>query len=181
MKMQLSVILFGLLILSGCTTTTKVVDYDGENISKEEQQRMMDEGGIQYIEGTVELIEEDNVVIIAEKKNPITTIHNDYEVIQDKWTITAHNLSDKNVCVTLHWKLMDFKFISEYASEFYVQKNSILPVGTMIQQVWEIQGVRFTPDGSGYVAGMLVRDPVENARQDEECLFIEKEEDIVER
>ena len=76
---------------------------------------------------------------------------------------------------------MDFKFISEYASEFYVQKNSILPVGTMIQQVWEIQGVRFTPDGSGYVAGMLVRDPVENARQDEECLFIEKEEDIVER
>lgn len=177
MKLQLS-LLVGLLILSGCTVT-QVKDYDGENVTEEDKQRMMDDGGIQYTEGVVELIEEDNVIIMAEKKDPIITFHHDYDVVQDKWTITAHNLSDDNVCVTLHWKLLDFKFVSEYASEFYVKENSILNVGTMIQQVWEIQGVRFTPDGSGYVAGMLVRDPVEGAVKGDECLFIEKEEDIV--
>lgn len=178
MNLKLSLIIVGLLVLSGCATT-QVVDYDGENISEDEKQRMMDEGGIQYTEGIVELSEEDDVVIMAEKSSPTVTIHHDYEVVQDKWDITAHNLSDDNVCVTLHWKLMDFKFISDYASEFYVKENSILHVGTMIQQVWEIQGVRFTPDGSGYIAGMLVREPVEDADTGDECLFIEKEEDIV--
>jgi len=179
MKLQLSTLLLGLLILSGCSNVTTIRDYDGENISEQDKQRMMDEGGIQYTEGVVELIEEDDVVIIAEKKNPLITIHNDYEVVQDKWTITAHNMSSDNVCVTLHWKLLDFKFVSDHPSEFYVPANALMYVGTMVQQVWEIQGVRFTPDGSGYVAGMLVREPVEDAKKGDECLYIEKEEDIV--
>lgn len=183
MKLRSSLLMIAsiIIMLSGCTTTA-VRDYDGENISEEEKQRMMDDGGIHYVqEDSVELIEDKGIVITAEKMNPILTIHNDYEVVQDKWNITAHNMTDKDVCVTLHWKLMDYRLISEQPSEFHVLHDSLLKVGTMVQQVWEIQGVRFTPEGSGYVAGMLIREPVEDALQGDECTFYELEEDIVER
>lgn len=179
MKLRIITLTSIILLLSGCMTN--VVDYDGSNISDEDKQRMMDEGGIRYTEDFVELVEEDGISITAEKTSPTITFHNDYEVVQDKWDIAAHNLSDDDVCVTLHWKLMDFRFISNYPSEFLVEKETSLSVGTMIQQVWEIQGVRFTPDGSGYVHKMLLREPNEDVKPGDECQFIEDEDDIVTR
>lgn len=173
-------VILSMLGLSGCATTT-IRDYDGENISQEEKQQLMDEGGIQYTESIIELISDNGITIIATKTTPTLTVYHDYEVVQDNWDITALNTTTDSECVTLLWKLMDFKFVSEYPSEFLVRHSSSLHIGTMIQQVWEIQGVKFTPDSSGYVAGMLVREPIPNAAIGDECTFIELERDIVER
>jgi len=153
-----------------------IVDYDGGNLSKKEMKEIRDDKG----EPTADIVvlgEEDKVVIVALKKTPYKPIK-DEEVVQDRWLINATNTNDRDVCVGIYWKLMDFKFISDYPTEFFLHKKESKAIGVMIQQVWELQGVKFTPEGSGYIYWMGVRDPVEDAKKGDECVHIEDEENI---
>lgn len=163
-----------LLNITGCAT---IVDYDGE-FSDVEQRQALEDGGVIYTEDIVNLADEEDIVIVASKSDTIT-FESDYEVKQDTWDIDAHNMGSKNQCVTLVWRLMDFKFVSDHPDEFYSPANSIVRVGTMTQMVWEIDGVKFAPDGSGYLYGMRVREPVKDAATGDECLHLIKDEDLV--
>jgi len=169
-------IALSLLLLSGCAS--KVVDWDGDNIPIEEQHRMMNQSSVEYTEDIVTLATENHVAIIASRTNPTLTFQNDYEIKQDNWSVDAHNISDKDQCVAIQWKLMDFKFVSEHPTLFYVPKRGIAHVGIMTQMVWEMQGVRFVPDSSGFIWAMGTRDTVPNAAEGDECTFLLEEEDL---
>ena len=165
-----------LLILSGCST--QVVDWDGDEIPIEEQHRIMQQESVKYTDEVVTLATENDISIVATKQGPILTFEKDYTIKQDNWSIDAHNFSDVPQCVALQWKLMDFKFVSDHPTLFYVPGKSIVHVGTMTQMVWEIDGVKFVPESSGFIWAMATRSPAENAEKGEECVFLQKEEDL---
>jgi hypothetical protein len=159
---------------------TQVRDYDGE-LTESEEKEIFDTGGVEYTSGMVMLGDYGGVFVTAIKNTPIITFDKDYELKQDKWDIMITNGQEKDQCVAIYWKLMDFKFITEHENPFYIKGEDMIHLGDMIQQVWEIQGVKFTLDPSGYIHWMGVRDPVKDAIKGEECLFILEEEDIIER
>ena len=177
MKILTALLILSLLILSGCGMTT-VTDWDGDNVPLEEQRRIMAKQSVQYTEDIVTLATESEIGIVATKEGQTLTFENDYEIKQDNWSIDAHNFSDIPQCVAIQWKLMDFQFISDHPTLFYVPGKSITHVGTMTQLVWEIDGIKVVPESSGFIWAMVTREPAENALKGEECTFYEKEEDL---
>lgn len=169
-------ITLSLINITGCAS--QVVDWDGDNIPLEEQRRIMDKSSVEYSEDVVTLATETGVAIIASKDSPTIQFQNDYEVKQDNWSIDAHNFTDKDQCVALQWKLMDFKYVSDHPTLFYVPKQSITRAGTMTQMVWEMDGVKFVPDSSGFIWAMGTREPVKNAKKGDECTFNLEETDL---
>ena len=183
--MKIITLLLSLTLIS-CTTfeprmipESEIVSYDLGKLSKEEQQKARKQKA-QKTADTILFGVKENISVMAVKTVPYKEIIGD-EVVQDKWDVVAANASDDDKCVTIIWQLMDFKYISEFPTEFFLKKHEMKKVGTMIQVVWEIQGVKFVPESSGYIYWLGVRDPVEDAKKGDECTFNIDEDDVTER
>lgn len=176
--------LLPIILLAGCASGPLLEDWEslGEDdiinidVEKYEQARVQDiknNSSVKFTDEDVIVGDVDDVVVRAVKTIPfhVATIKTD--VTQEAWDIIATNENDDDKCITIYWKLMDFKFVSFYPSEFLVPGDSTGTIGMMIQQVWEMEGVKFAPDASGYIQWMGVRDTVPDAVEGEECLYIE--------
>lgn len=164
-----------LLLASGCTIDTGMVkDIDPQ---KEELKRL-GEGSVLYVDTPpfLTIADKKKMMVFAEK-NPKTfqTNNIDPAVRQARWTIKVLNTDNKNKCLTLEFRLLDFTYISDHPSEFFVPANSAKIAGTMLQKVWRIDGVEFVPPSSGYVSNIRVRNPVENAKRGSECDFAKED------
>lgn len=169
------------LLLSGCAGN-KIIDVD-RDVEKEKVMNDMFTDGVEYDGVNRILVDSDDIIVKAVKADVIVNEYErfkKYEVKQDVWNIEVSNYSGNDVCVTLLWKLMDFQFVTTLPSSFLVLADATTLIGEMTEQVWEIQGVKFTPGGSGYVYQMDIDDPIEDADAGDECLNLVDEEDIKE-
>lgn len=104
------------------------------------------------------------------------------DVSRQVWDILVTNQSPyHDKCVAMKWRLMDFKLHTERETEFLVTSDTTERFGTMVGEIWDIDGVRVAPPPSGYIHDMRVRKPIPFAPDGEECLFIADEDDIKEK
>lgn len=163
------------ILLAGCTVDTGMVkDVDPQ----EDELKRLGEGAMLYVDTPpfLTIAEKKGMMVFAEK-NPKTfqTNNIDPAVRQARWTIKVLNETTVDRCVTLEFRLLDFTYISDHPSEFFVPASSAKIAGTMNQKVWRIDGVEFVPPSSGYVKNMRVRNPVEGADRGSECDFAKEE------
>lgn len=151
------------LIASGCAT---VKDYDPE---KEEILRAKKYGEMLKQEEptatTVAVGEMKNVTVFVEKAPPLT----ENELIERQvWHTYVANGNNQAKCVMLVWKLMDFEYASNEAARFYVPANSQRFVGSMVQKVWDLNGLRFTVPASGLLYRLFVTDPKNHVQKNKD-------------
>lgn len=155
------------LLLGGCATT--VIDYDPENMELPP--------GIPEYEPTpdrVELGDRRDIVVKAVKTEPFMDVDQyGNEVERQVWQISATNRNKYyDQCVTILWRLMEFKLYMDGPSEFLIPATETHNVGMMVGQTWKIDGVKIALPPSGYIQQMRVRRPNKNAKEGEECLFL---------
>lgn len=160
-----------LLTLGGCGSTTKIIDYDPEN-------GQLPPGVEEYepTEPHVELATVDGITIIADQAEPFMDIDQwGNKVERGIWQISARNESEYySHCVTIAWRLLDFKLHMEGPSEFLILPKETRNVGMMVGQTMELDGVQVAPPPSGYIRKMRLRPPVGGAKEGEECLHLPK-------
>jgi hypothetical protein len=180
-NMKILTLIFLVALTTGCTSITATKDYDPsyEEVVKFDERRLED--SVIYTEDNVTLKRYNKVSVVAIKVSPKVTFENDQEIVQDKWDIFVLNNHYESKCVKVLFTLLDFKFISDHPMPFYINGESQLKLGTMTQIVWEINGVKFTPDGSGYVNSLEVEYPVKDALKGDECIYIIPEKHIITR
>lgn len=158
-----------ILFATGCATDIgPVKDVDPE---LDELKRLGE--GVMLYEDTppfLTIADKKGIMIFAEK-NEKTFQTNDPGVRQARWAIKVLNDNNIGRCIAIEFRLLDFIYVSDHPSEFFVPANSAMIAGTMKQKVWTIGGVQFVPPSSGYVRKMNIRDPVIDANIGEECDF----------
>lgn len=160
------------LLVAGCATDIgPVKEVDPE---LDELKRL--EGAMLYVDTPpfMTIADKKGMMVFAEK-NPRTFQTNSPGIRQARWTIKVMNSKPIGQCLTVQFRLLDFVYVSDHPSEFYIPPNSAMIAGTMKQKVWEIDGVQFVPPSSGYVKEMRVRDPVIDAERGSECDFATEE------
>lgn len=163
------------LLSSGCTVFglggTKDIDTE-----KEEQRRIRElkkkteSDGYEPTPPIVKAASKDGITISVEKSTPL--VEKDYS--REVWHVFAKNETPHDKCVFIQWRLMDFEYVSDEASEFLLRSNTRRSIGTMLQFVYNLDGVKFTAPASGYVNQFRVRDPNKKAKRGDECLIDEK-------
>ncbi|MGZ8924619.1 MAG: hypothetical protein ACXW2E_01925 [Nitrososphaeraceae archaeon] len=152
-----NLIIFGYLILVGCTPNIK--EYDPEKMEYIQAERIkMAQQDPFYSSSTpsyVKLIEEDEVYVEAIKLRPEV---GPTDIKLDTWVINVINRSAEIKCVTIDWKLMDFDFESDLPHTFVVDATEILKLGKMKQTVWAFDDTFIALPPSGYVNSLNVVD-----------------------
>jgi hypothetical protein len=157
------------LIVTGCGMA-RVIDVDVEKL---EAQRLKNTSAALKEEptpGHVIVADKSNVRVEVEKTRPTREEKVDLET----WNVNVFNNNSVNQCVSIAWKLMDFRFMSYETTEFFVAANSSKKIGQMIQETWIIDGVKIAPPGSGFVKDIRVRGTIPNAKPGEQCMYIEE-------
>lgn len=163
------------LLSSGCTImgwgSVKDVDTEKEEVKRlREMKKKTEADGYVATPPIVKTADKDDVYIVVEKSMPIT----EHDYSRDVWHVFAENKNAQPKCVYVVWRLLDFEYISDEPAEFFITGKTRRPVGTMLQHVYTIDGVRFTAPASGYVHAMTVREPNKKARRGEECVVEDK-------
>lgn len=175
MNIRTPLLIILLALMSGCSTM-KIVDYDPENDVPIDP----DTGKELAYEPTP-----DRVMAAKTKGVSVEVIRDkvffDHEDDADRqqWSVFVYNSNRKDKCVGVIWRLMDFKFISEYPTTTIVEGRRTLLLGTMIGKTMIIDGVTVAPPPSGYVYKMQVLPPDRDAEQGFECMFLPDEDDVV--
>lgn len=159
--------------LVGCGGMSRVVDVDVEKL---EAQRLKKTGEILKEERTPEHVvvaSKNNIRVEVDKTKPTREEKVDLET----WNVNVHNNNTDNKCVSISWKLMDFRFMSYETTEFFIAGNSSKKIGQMIQETWILDGVKIAPPGSGFVNSIRVRGTIPNAKPGEQCMYIEEGKD----
>jgi hypothetical protein len=176
---KLTLPLISVLMFSGCAskiiedTDPSVQHFDPDNDVIE-----VPDGQAEPTEPNVILAEKNRVSVSAHK---IETIEDeDTGIEKENWLIIYGNNSLYPKCVGVMWKLLDFNFETNYPTDVYMKSKSWLPIGNMIQGTWNLDGIQFAPEPSGYVAAIRVQDPVEGAKEGEECTFVEDDKNVIE-
>ena len=177
--MRILTLFLVVFFLGGCSTIVKesdIVEYDPESNDFHRQN------------GEPMYTQTKPIVVVAKDKGIKIRVVRDKPVYdeQDKverqhWKVYAHNDNYTHKCVGVVWRLLDFRYISDHPSMVLIKRKEKKLMGVMVQNVWEIDGVKFAPPPSGYVHMMQVLDPVKKAKKGEECLFIPPEDEIIEK
>lgn len=171
---NLLIVIFAGALLGGCAMSPKVIEYDPEkdNIAGQhipEAQPTPDH---------VVVVNKDGILIDVQKMNSMYDEQVQAELQQ--WAVFAMNDSNADKCVGVVWRLMDFRFITNYTTDFLLKAQEMKFLGKMQQTTMTIDGVKVAPPPSGYVHAMRVIEPREDAIEGEECMFIVDEKDIIE-
>ena len=173
---------FTLLLISGCATT--VVEEPNVREDSIVEWNSDEEREIDKSEGVP--IPSADHVIVADKDGILIEVHlidsefgDDPTLEQQRWAVYMTNVSPHDRCVGVSWHLMDFEYVTEEPHLIFSEAESMSRIGEMLQVVWEIDGVKFAPEASGYVYDLIIVNPNQNARDEaEKCLFLVNEDDI---
>lgn len=176
--MKYIIIITILGILGGCGSAPRIIDeseiyiYDPE----QDQYNKMREADLpENSPPEITVGSKNNISIEVNKGTPF--YDDEIRRYRDRWIVAALNLNDTGKCITPRWKLMDFNYITNQPSEFYIGPKRMIIVGEMVQNIWVLDGVPISLPASGYLDNMLVRNP--NTSGEEKCGFIVPEEDII--
>lgn len=162
------VIIASMLSVSGCAINLGgMKDVD---LEKEEQKRL--KNNLELYKPTpphVRAADVDGIVIHADKRD---SIKDDQLVEQEVWSITAQNTNTEGKCISMRWKLLDFEYISNEPTAFYLKARETREIGTMMQTIWNLDGVRFAPPASGFIEMFKVNTPLADAEVGKECVNI---------
>lgn len=173
-------LLAAVVALGGCATRDSRVtpEKDVVDIDPESLDYAMN-GDMEYVSTPDHVVvgTQDGIIIQTHKMEAIYDEQAETDV--QNWDVTATNTTNKGVCVLPVWKLLDFEYISNGPTEQYVPPFALTELGQMVQQLWVIDGVPVAPPPSGYLEELLIRDPVADAEQGEECTHLVDEADLV--
>lgn len=169
------------IALTGCGTNFNVkeepdIEYDPEGDD------FFQKNGVPLYEDTpdkVVVATERDIVVDVELTDPV--YDEDAKIDLQQWNVYITNDGAQDKCVGIAWRLLDFKFISHEPTDVYVPSHSMKLTGTMVQTTWIVDGVKIAPPASGYVHAMRVRTPVKDSYPGDECLFIDGDDDLIER
>jgi len=169
-------ILLAVLLTSACAP--RIIDYDPElddpYIAKGEA-----EG--KPTPPYVEVANKKGIIVDVRRKDDNTHFDEQTRLNLQRWKVSVTSSRSSDRCVTLYWKLMDFRLASDYPTSFLVKGKSSVIYGYMDQQPMDIDGVLVAVSPSGYVRSIYVTKPVKDAKPGDECLYLTDEKDIVER
>ena len=78
------------------------------------------------------------------------------------WYVDVQNTTSDAQCVALNWKLQDFQLESNYETFIYIKPNLVLEkVATLTQKVWVLDGLKLVLPPSGYIDGVVIKDPTD--------------------
>lgn len=180
MYRQLTIVAIVGLVLGGCASRPPVPDHRVVDIDPLEMEREMlgkQAGDAEPTPAHVVVGERGGIKIEVHKRGVEDS--EQYDLKLQTWDVTAINYNHRDKCVTPRWKLMDFKYITDGASEQLIPAHSMKRMGEMQQRAWIIEGVEVAVPPSGYLSDMRVRNTVEDAKPGEECMHIFPEEDLV--
>lgn len=175
MTIRTLVFLILVSVMTGCSMSPTIMDYDPEN------DVMVDENG-----NEVGYEPTPDQVIVAEAKGVTVEVVKDEmfwdaedDAERQQWSVFVSNNNRKDKCVGVIWRLMDFQFISEYPTTTIVRARRTILLGTMVGKTMVVDGVTVAPPPSGYVYKMQVLAPDEDAEEGFECMFLPDEDDVV--
>lgn len=149
-------ILLSIAYLVGCTPIIKERD-----IEKEEMEYIKAHG--KPVDEQVKLT---SPHIFAKKEDGIRiTVHRMQNSIKDgldiqNWYAVVTNENKVGKCFATKWHLMDFEVMEEPHNLTYIGPNESIPRYVHLRQnTWNLGGVRFALEPSGYVDGLYVIDP----------------------
>lgn len=160
------------IILTGCGMA-RVIDVDVEKLEAERLKKSSEVLKEERTPDHVVVAHKDDIRIEVDKTVPTREEKIDLET----WNVNVYNNNSDNKCVSISWKLMDFRFMSYETTEFFVAANSTKKIGQMIQETWIIDNVKIAPPGSGFVHNVRVRGTIPNAKPGEQCMYIEEGKD----
>lgn len=171
------------MFLTGCGSVMvkeeDIINYDPEfsDIGKDGEQYVPAE---QATPDHVVVADLKGVAIDVSKGKPVYDEQAKAELQQ--WDVFATNSNRKDKCVGVVWRLLDFRFITNYPTDFFMEKSSMLHLGVMQQTTITVDGVKVAPPPSGYVKAMRVRAPNDEALDDgDRCTFVEPEGRVIEK
>lgn len=165
----LSYILPVLNLIVGCTPT--IVDRDFEK----EEREYIKKYGEPAAKDPLYAAPTDKVVFAGEEDGIRITLARgaddklSTEGGLQNWYAVAYNSNKEPKCFAVSWKLMDFELITDNITFVYLKPNETkYDYARFKQKVWDLDGISLVLPPSGYIDGILVKDPTEKG----DCEFI---------
>lgn len=155
-------ILIAALVMTGCATQQIVDrDFDKEEIDYVKKHGVPAEKDPLWqapSEPFGVLVNQDGIRVTAYRSADTNDGVNNLQV----WNIDVQNTTSDAQCIALNWKLQDFQLESNYETFIYVQPKQLLEkVATLTQKVWQIADMKVVLPPSGYIDGVVIKDPTD--------------------
>jgi len=169
-----------LLFTVGCagTTSPTPIDYNPENDVRVDELTGLELPPMATAD-YIKAADYKDVIVGVSRLSSFRDEH--YQAEIQEWEVHVTNNNQVAKCVGVVWRLMDFKFITEYPTTMMVPSRTKMLLGTMLGEYMEIDGVLVAPAPSGYVHKIQVLQPNWDADEGFECMYLAEEEDVDEQ